>query len=179
LVVREAVELLEAMDQPDVARALLDLSWSRAPGDRVLRIARRSRRLSLELHPQTGLPLADGYDPVMRRPRAATMRAEVATLAEAKAHAATLAAARKAMLLRAADEWDARDARLVTTLQMLQVGQPVTDPDAAMTELDLALRHPEVPGWWSDALPEPVEVADQIAAWPPAVVRDAWVVVRP
>ncbi|MBX2803867.1 MAG: rhomboid family intramembrane serine protease, partial [Myxococcales bacterium] len=66
-VVEEVARGLEGADRIDDARGLLQLAWRRAPGDRVLRRARRRADLPTELDSQTGLPWESVHDPVTGR----------------------------------------------------------------------------------------------------------------
>jgi membrane associated rhomboid family serine protease len=164
-VTAKAAELLDALDQPDTARALLDLAWYGSPGDKPVKRARRSRGMNTLLT-EEGLPWTLVHEPWTGRPRAdgaaEDLMARDLNLKEARALAASRAKERddvEQAAKRAVLSADAEAGRLLLTLRF---GAPLKDDRSLrilQRELDEAAEG-EMPGW----LPQPLQGPAWIAA---------------
>lgn len=157
VVIVEVARGLEAAGRHDEARGLLDVAWGRAPGDRMLRRALRSRGLSTALT-TTHLPWHLVHEPD-GQPRAAEQVEELQdtslTLASAAVRAAWLAEQRERAAELAAEGLRRGAESAVYPLFVLKYGHVPADLTEASVELAAELG-PHVADHPPDWLPEAV-----------------------
>jgi membrane associated rhomboid family serine protease len=175
-VIEEVARSLDVAEQGDVAIGLLEIAWSRRPGDRRLRRARRGRGLSVELDDR-GVPWGDAHVPATG---AARSDEELQALRD---RPLTLPAARDAGV-----RWRAEHDEVVSTvcaafagspeeawpglLWLYEGALPPADSDAPQAVLD-ALEEPATARWMPEALVAclPGDAAARLSAGGPAPRR--------
>lgn len=157
---------LEARGEPDTARALLEIAWLRAPGDRTLRRARQSRGMSTDLAASTGMPPSASYDPLTGQTRDASLRSEPGTLTEARANAALAVERRERLLQTAQQQLSAGAPELLGTLVLLARGEAPTDRLAAREALFADLQSSTTPVWHDPSLGAPAALLDHLRGLP-------------
>ena len=163
-----ALGLVE-LQRGEAARGLLELAWRRAPGDRVLRRARRAQDLPVELDAQ-GRPWSVSHDPVTGDARSPLPPPDELSLEAASAEGRRLAAERAELTRRAVDALEQGSPSLLRSLVLLRMGYlpPVSD-DLRGAVRDEAVRAIEgrVPAWMpakvAEAATEHQTVVEQLS----------------